>query len=309
MIKEKVKWLAQDVGISSQQVYANFQALEQMKEEFGNFGVISNTKLITNLENILLDPDEGFIIRGGTKMLTLLDSIDNLIEVCPELSPEQIKHEKAYKKQLRAGIFYDKEKFDQKYYSSLGLPLLNEGASFYSIRDNLNRKWQYPVFIKPSMDQKAFTPGILEPGVTIEEFIKNQKHSLNYINEFAVIAPVQAISEEYRFFVVMGEAVTGSMYKLGERVVYSELVPQNIWSAAKDYAKLYAPHDVFTMDLCVTDKGIKIVEYNCWNASGLYKTDIGKIFFAVKEYKEFKMKEDRQNTLNFIASGTKPKAL
>ena len=40
------------------------------------------------------------------------------------------------------------------------------------------------------------------------------------------------------------------------------------------------------MDLAETPEGISIVEYNCWNASGLYKTNIAKIFDAVDKYKK-----------------------
>ena len=43
------------------------------------------------------------------------------------------------------------------------------------------------------------------------------------------------------------------------------------------------------MDLADTKEGIKIVEYNSWNASGLYKTNIPKIFNAVQEFKEYQI--------------------
>ena len=44
------------------------------------------------------------------------------------------------------------------------------------------------------------------------------------------------------------------------------------------------------MDLADTPEGIKIIEYNCWNASGLYKTNIPKIFNTVQDFQIDKLK-------------------
>ena len=44
--------------------------------------------------------------------------------------------------------------------------------------------------------------------------------------------------------------------------------------------------DYYVIDLCETDDGIEIVEYNCWNASGFYKTDIKKILSRITELKK-----------------------
>jgi ATP-grasp domain, R2K clade family 3 len=282
----KVKWLVQDVGVSMSLIQETFETLQKMQLPFSNFGVITHTKEITNLENVLTDPDEHFIIRGGTKILSLLDGMKSLKEANIFLTNEQLKHEDIYKQRLKDGIFYDEKSFDQAYYGSLDLPLLNDKASLYPIKDNLDLKFDSNIFIKPSKDQKAFTAGILESGQTIKEFIHAQKYQKTYIEEIAIIAPCKIITAEYRFFVVDKEVITGSMYRFANKGVLSEIIPKNIMDAAKEYAQLYQPHDVFTMDLAETPTGISIVEYNCWNASGLYKTNIAKIFDAVDEYKK-----------------------
>lgn len=284
----KIKWLVQDVGIQMANIEDNFNALVKLGYDFSNFGLIANQKIISNLENILLDPAEQFIIRGGTKILKILENIDNfdLQQSNGFLSDEQMKYSREYIEQLKSGIFYDEKAFDQAYYGSLDLPLLNSNASLYPIKDNLNLKFNQNMFLKPSKDQKAFTAGILEAGQTIENFVKRQRYQLSYLDEIAVVAPCKTITSEYRFFVVEKEVITGSMYRLAGAGNISPIVPDNIRQAANEYAKLYQPHDVFTMDLAETLEGISIVEYNCWNASGLYKTDIPKIFDAVHEYKK-----------------------
>lgn len=53
---------------------------------------------------------------------------------------------------------------------------------------------------------------------------------------------------------------------------------------AKSYAQLYQPHDIFTMDLAETPEGVKIVEYNCWNGSGLYHCDKVLLFSCVQDF-------------------------
>lgn len=282
----KTKWLVQDVGISMQLIQETFESLEKMQLPFSNFGVIGHTKEITNLENILTDPDEHFIIRGGTKILSLLEVMTSLKEANTFLTDEQLQFEDIYKKRLQEGIFYDEKSFDQAYYGGLNLPLLNEKSSLYPIKDNLDLRFDINFFIKPSKDQKSFTAGILESGQTIKYFIHSQKYQKSYMEETAIIAPCKTITAEYRFFVVEKEVITGSMYRFANKGILSEAIPKNIMDAAKDYAQLYQPHDVFTMDLAETQAGIYIVEYNCWNASGLYKTDIAKIFDAVNEYKK-----------------------
>lgn len=289
----KIKWLVQDVGINVQNIHANFDTLIRFGFPYSNFGVIAFTKTISNLKNILNDPEEQFIIRGGTKILTLLEQINSLQEVNQFLSEEQLSFSEQYIHNLKNGVFYHEQSFDQAYYGQLDLPLLNKGANYYPIKDHLQLSFKDNMFLKPSKDQKAFNAGVLEAGETIESFIINQAYQKSYLDEIAVIAPCRAISSEYRFFVVDKEVITGSRYRLAGQGNLSEIIPNNILEAAKEYAKLYQPHDVFTMDLAETPEGIFIVEYNCWNASGLYKTDVAKIFHVVQEYKEGLMQQKK----------------
>jgi hypothetical protein len=154
------------------------------------------------------------------------------------------------------------------------------------VKNNLGLSFSKDMFIKPSRDQKAFNPGILEAGTTVESFIKSQHYEEFFLDEVLIVAPVKEIYSEYRFFVVDGSVITGSMYKMNGKLLIKEDVPPLILDCAKEYAKLYHPDKVFTMDLADTPEGIKIVEYNCWNASGLYATDSQKIFFAVHDFIE-----------------------
>lgn len=282
----RLKWLVQNVGFSTTNLDLTEYTLQRMDIPYHLFGISRLINYVINLENILQDPEEQFIIRGGTSLLSLLNKIDNLQKVNPHLSEKQLQFSDNYIKNLKNGIFYNEENFDQNYYGKLDIPLLNAQSQNLSIKDHLDTSFNQPVFIKPSRDQKAFSPGILEPGDTIKDFIFSQLHESFYLEEIAIIAPVKKIYSEYRFFVVDKEVITGSQYRNSNDVFISEHVPEKMNEVAKEYAKLYQPHDIFTMDLADTPEGIKIIEYNCWNASGLYKTNVQKIFHTIQDFKE-----------------------
>ncbi len=111
-------------------------------------------------------------------------------------------------------------------------------------------------------------------------------YQLGYENETCVLSfDIANIKRECRFFVV-NEVVTGSHYRINNVTICKVISPDDvIWSIANEYAKLYQPHDVFVMDIAETDDGFKIVEYNCLNASGLYHSDVKKLFTALQDYK------------------------
>lgn len=55
---------------------------------------------------------------------------------------------------------------------------------------------------------------------------------------------------------------------------------------AKEYAKLYSPSEIFVMDLGTVGSEIRIIEYNCWNASGLYETNRVELYGRINEIKK-----------------------
>jgi hypothetical protein len=277
----KIMWLVQNVGFSTTNVDQTEFTLSRLGFQYKLFGISRLINYVVNLENILIDTEERFIIRGGTSLLTTLAKVSNLKNVNDKLLQYQIDNSDLFIQRLKNGLFYNEEKFDQNYYSTLNIPLLNNNAEYYPVRDNLKRSFLEPMFIKPSRDQKAFNPGILLPTSTIESFIMDQLHEDFYLDEIAIIAPIKKIYSEYRFFVVNGKVITGSMYRFNGKLNIDSRIPSIMMDAAKEYATLYQPDRVFTMDLADTPVGIKIIEYNCWNASGLYATDSQKMFFEV----------------------------
>ena len=280
---KKIKWMIQDVNMNFSKLDEVAHALNVLGYEYHGFGVIPFTKTITGLENIV-EEDCLYVLISGTKVLTLLDGITCLSEVNENVPSNLLEKSGQIITNIKNGLFYDVNKFDQTNYANLGLPLLNDSAMYLPIKDNLNRSFDKTMFIKPSRDLKAFDGGFIERGQTIKDFIENQMYQAFYIDEIAIISELRNISAEYRFFVVNGEITGQSMYKFGGHVTKAYPVPQNIIDAANEYKDLYQPDDIFTMDLADTDQGIKIIEYNCWNASGHYNCDLVKTYAKINNY-------------------------
>jgi hypothetical protein len=260
-----------------------YKALDDLNLNWSNFGVIPFTNEINNLEDIL-EKDTLYIAISGVKVLNMLNNITELTELNNKLSNEQIANNDSQLMRLKNAVFYDIEKFDQAYYGTLGLPLLNDNSVYLPVIDNMDTSFEVDKFLKPSRDLKAFNGGILDAGMTIGEFIKGQQFQSYYKEENAVIADCKKIFAEYRFFIVDQEVVAMSQYKLGHTIVSNPNVPDFIIKKAKEYCKLYQPHDIFTMDLADTPDGVSIVEYNCWNASGSYSCDLASTFNAIEKH-------------------------
>jgi len=280
----KTKWLIQSSGFNQSNVLEIYKTLKRLSIDVSDFGLIPFTNTITNLENIL-EPDTKFIMKSGTKILTILNSINKIEESNDFLSENQKSLSKYYINKLKCSIDYDLKKFDQEYYSKLNLPLLNNNAIYKKYKDSQNKIYKKDMFIKPSKELKAFNGGILKKGTSVKEFILKNTHQSYYVDETIIISELQYISKEYRFFIIEDKVIIGSQYIVNGIVKIDNFIPNYILNIAKEYAKLYKPANIFVMDLAETKTGIKIVEYNCWNASGIYNCNAQKLFNEINEYK------------------------
>lgn len=270
-----LKWLIQDTSRNFSSIQGEVEPLKELGFEINTFGRIPFTDTITGIED--LSVDDFYILRCGTKVVDLVSS--GKLDVSPDLLDK-----------LRMGLSYDKVMFDQANYSSLDLPLLNSSPEILDLSkpNNLMVSFSKPMFVKPSSDLKAFSAGIIEPGQTIRGFIEQHYYQPEYNQETALIHDVINIKSEYRFICLNGEVIGASRYHLNGSLNISEIVPEKMLSYGREFAKMYKPSEIYTMDLAETDDGVKIVEYNCWNASGLYSIDAKKMFAIIHEYYENK---------------------
>jgi len=265
-----VKFLIQDVERFNYVIHDDFKNLKELGFDIIPFGVISFTSEMTGVED--LNSEDIYIIRGGTKIVSMIEqgTISNI-------SPDLLKN-------LRKSVHHN-DKFDQKYYSKLCLPLLNNSPLIVKIEANLDLSFNIDKFVKPSSDMKAFNAGIMKKGTLLKDYIQSGLYRKEYMKENVLIHDCLKIHSEFRFICIKDKVISGSQYKESGEVKVNKNIPIEILDAAEKYCRLYQPDDIYTMDLCKMDNGeIKIVEYNCWNGAGLYQSDIKKIFKSVYEY-------------------------
>lgn len=144
-------------------------------------------------------------------------------------------------------------------------------------------------FIRPVDDGKAFTGEIIDTHKLaawqdrIQYFSgDDQIHPATKV----LISSVKSIFREYRFFVVKGKVVTGSLYnednKLVRRPLWDEDAP--VVAYAQAMVDRWTPAEVFVIDIALLNDGTtKIIEINNANACGFYSSDIDAFINAVNE--------------------------
>jgi hypothetical protein len=276
---KNIKWLLQSSGFTTSYTEELAESLTDLNLNWDDFGIVEDT--ITNLENILHTSNDTYIVRGGTKLLRMLQETKSIKELNPFLTEEQLKNNKIHLNSLKKSLDYNEKRFDMEYYSTLGLPLLNSDIEMYTVYNLLYSEFEKDMFVKPSKDSKAFNGGIIHSGETLMNYLMRTPHRpIDEIGgDTVIIAALRNIKEEYRFFMYKDTVLGSSRYMLYNKVNPCKNVPQELKDKAKEYGKLYNPSDIYVMDLCTFSNSdeVKIVEYNCWNCSGFYHSDIKSI--------------------------------
>jgi len=144
------------------------------------------------------------------------------------------------------------------------------------------------IFVRPTEDTKAISGTVMGQ----EDFMRWQLQvsEIEDIDEFnpmhknteVVISPAINIQAEYRMFIIDGKVITGSLYKLGNRVVYDDKVDRDIIFFTGRVAKEWHPSDAYVLDIARTENGLKIIEMNNINSAGFYAADTLKIIHALE---------------------------
>lgn len=287
-----IKFLIQSSFIRESEIQKQFSALNSLSIPVIDFGVIPFHHSITNLENILIDENDDYVFLGSVLLLKIIHNAKRLEDLSTFLSKEQLSKSEIFLKKLKNAVFYDFENFDQAYYSQLNLPLLNKDCILVSFNDAQNLKFEEDMFVKPSTDLKVFNGGFIHSDTLFSDFLEKQQliSNIDYSQVNVLFSPIKKVFSEYRFFVVDKKVISGSRYMVDRVVSPDSFVPDDIWKKAEEIALLYQPADIFTLDLCYTDQGIFIVEYNCFNCSGSYDNDLVKTYQAIHDFLQSKKK-------------------
>ena len=144
-------------------------------------------------------------------------------------------------------------------------------------------------FIRPSEDLKQFSGTVMTAG-EIAPWLKSMMDAVGggsyYMDptKQVVLCRPKEIQAEWRWFIVGGKIVSGSMYKAHNQLRQLQENDAPVIAEAQSIADLWLPHQCVVMDTALVDNQIKVVEFNCINASGFYKNDIPAIFDALWEF-------------------------
>jgi len=149
-----------------------------------------------------------------------------------------------------------------------------------------NRNEDQKIFIRPREDFKAFS-GMVQ---TIKE-LKDWIHRLETIKTdidpekvYVSVSRFKQIDAEWRYFVVDGKIVTGSMYRFQGKQRLQRETDTAVLAEAQALADIWLPHPVCVMDVALSEGEAKVIEFNSFNASGIYDHDVGAIVKAVSDY-------------------------
>lgn len=231
--------------------------------------------------------------------LTKLNSKFTPIEILPfsDIQPE-IKTDaptlvygttslmKFAQKQWTPGAFFTPELFRSSLWQQkFGEQFLNHDGKLCKLND-LKTDCPDTLFIRPDNDLKDFT------GVVVKkESLMNQIDNINsggFLFDGSIdvfIAPPKHIQKEFRFFIVDGKVVAGCQYKLKSLVMLNNKLDQGILDNAQALANIWTPAPVCVMDVALDNNDkYKLLEFNCFNASGLYICNLEKIIISVEKY-------------------------
>lgn len=146
------------------------------------------------------------------------------------------------------------------------------------------------VFVRPSEDLKQFSGQVVDTGEcctwfkSMMECETSGTYKLKPDMLVVVSAPKNIVCE-WRYFVVGGKIVSGSIYRIHNQLRSIREDDAAVLKEAQAFADEWLPDSCCVMDLALLKDGqLKVIEFNCINASGFYANDVGAVFDALWAY-------------------------
>ena len=180
---------------------------------------------------------------------------------------------------------FDNENFDfeiwRKQYSGF---LLNDDAEVFRFAEVQEREGLF--FSRPCLDLKAY-PGTVFNWEEFEAWRAGLLAEADPLNPLqrdtkVLISTLKTINREYRFFIVEGKVVTGSMYRFQGKVQPSSDIPLSAVQFAQMVTEIWMPDRAFVLDIAEIDEDYQIIEINSINSAGFYDADVGALVDALE---------------------------
>lgn len=178
------------------------------------------------------------------------------------------------------GVLFTLDNFKvSTYLKNYGENLLNNNPIFTTLGQF--QKMDFPMdrefFMRPDKDLKEFTGLKVKFKEIVEWDYTNDNRVRADANTEVVLCdpiPSKEIKYEWRITIVNKRASAYSQYKKDCILNVSAQVPQSVIDFSNLMAQMWSPEDVFVIDICEYKDSLWIVECNCFNCSGLYKSNI-----------------------------------
>lgn len=259
-------FLLQSSSLPYENQTITLDAIEELGYKWDDFGIVPFTEEITNIKESY---DEPVVLMGSCKAI-------RLTSLYPQLTP---------------GVFFNEETFNvEAWVNGLGKEMLNHDTEVTTFGKLLEQGFEDDVFLRPVGDLKLFTGTVFNFEELKEWWSNNRNDSDNpayrIVEDTEIVkSTAKNITGEWRCFSVNGKVISGSQYRKNGRTNHNESFPDPVKLYAEEMLSRWRPHDVIVVDIAqLPDNSFRVIEFNCFNASGWYKTDRVAILKAVNDY-------------------------
>lgn len=240
-----MRFLIQPTKIENNQMNTFFNLLDIANVKYDKVYPLNGSILNADKSEYVFNADEKYFVLGSYPLTRYVSKI----------IPEAV---------------FSLEKYSFKdWYRIFGKDnMLNSNVQFCLAKD-IN--WENEeMFVRPLEDTKSFNGGVYN------------KTTLKFEGE-CVVAQIKHIQKEFRFFVLDNKIIGSSQYKQSGELYVSSLVDQDALEFAKEMIKKLACVG-YTIDIAYVGGEYKIVELNCFNASGFYEINLYNFLNEIINY-------------------------
>lgn len=216
-------------------------------------------------------------LKGRSDEIPELPGIDEKLPlVCygPSFVPRALHHPT-----LSSGIFFDPVKFRWSAFNDGWNGRMISSGHILTVSQAREALRAGEAFVRPDEDNKAFDGSVFDLR-SFDEMAGASSSRVTPETPVVVAAPV-AIQAEWRTFLVDGQVVGASSYRIGPEVNLSGFVPHAVIDLAFEAAAEWSPARIFCLDIALSEGRYGIVEANCFNASRFYGADARTVIEAV----------------------------
>lgn len=143
---------------------------------------------------------------------------------------------------------------------------------------------QERVFVRPVSDTKSFNGQVM----TREQLVLFQQESMAGVPQRpapdtpVLVSPVKKIGQEHRHYIVEGQVITSSRYKLAGQPNFKEGADGVVLDVVRHAIALWQPARAFVLDTYISGNDIGIIETGCIGNAGLYEANLPKLVDAIE---------------------------